>query len=118
MTFDELKKIRLSGQRPANIVKLSLCKGDQFNESVIRINPSIQLNDYKILRNLVVDVCYWSRANDAIELIEILKEIPVSSVYAVNHKIRKCTLVYYEGKPVIDDLSFLYDFNTVKPYAT
>lgn len=118
MTFDELKEIRLSGQRPANIIKLSLCKGDQFNEPVIRIKLSIQPDDYKTLRNLVVDVCYWNRACDELKLIEILKVIPVHSIYAVNHKIKKCVLVYYKGETLVDDLSFLYDFERVNPYAT
>jgi len=113
MTLAELKEIRLQGKVPASPIKISLCRDDNFKEPVIRLGRD---DDLSPLHGLTVDVCYWSQATRALEIIKRIVEIKPHSMYAINHKIRKCFMVYWMGEVMADDQTFLYDFAGNKPY--
>lgn len=113
MTLAELKGIRMQGKVPERIIKISLCPDDNFNEPVIRLNRE---DDLSPLHGLAVDVCYWSQAARALEIIKRIAEIKPHSLYAVNHKLHKCWMVYWKGEAMIDDQTFLYNFARNSPY--
>ena len=73
-------------------------------------------DDLSPLHGLAVDVSYWSQAAKALETIKRIAEIKPHSLYAVNHKLGKCWMVYWKGEVMTDDQSFLYDFAWNSPY--
>ena len=113
MTLAELKQIRLQGKVPVSIIKISLCPDDQFKEPVIRPHRD---DDFSPLHGLAVDVSYWSQTAKALETIKRIAGIKPHSLYAVNHKLCKCWMVYWKGEVMIDDQTFLYDFERNCPY--
>jgi len=118
MTLDDLKKIRLAGKRPEKIINLSLCRDSQLREPVIEIPRRNNFDglDFRSLHGLATDIHYWNRVDDAIRLIDKIREYEPHSLYTVDHKNRICMMVYWKGQSVLDDQSFLYDWEH-RPYA-
>lgn len=117
MNLDQLKAIRLNHQKPANVINLNLCANGVLPEPVIQIKPNQDI-DYRVLHNLDLDIHFWSRTKDVIKLIDELMEIDPKTISVVNHKLKSCIMVFFNNKRIVDDQSFLFDFERVNPYAT
>ena len=116
MTLDDLKTIRLNHQKPARGINLNLCANGVLPEPVIQLKPNQDI-DYRVFHNLDLDIHFWSRTNDVIKLIDKLTEAKPKTISVVNHKIKSCIMVFFKNKRIIDDQSFLFDFERVNPYA-
>ena len=117
MNIDQLKAIRLNRQKPANVINLNLCKNGVLPEPVIRLEPNQDI-DYRVFHNLALDIHFWSRGNDVMKLVDKLMEVSPKTISIVNHKIKSCIMVYFKNNRIVDDQSFLFDFERVNPYAT